>query len=136
MGEGEKRIYLEDLLESLGLKDSVWLPGFVKNPYTYMVKSNLFVLSSKYEGFPNVLIEALACGLPIVSTDCPSGPREILDNGKYGKLVPVGDVDSLAKAMEETLNNPVSCKDLQERSRCFSIDRIFKQYLNLINNLK
>jgi len=75
------------------------MPGFVSNPYKYMGKANVFVLSSIYEGFANVLVEALACGIPVVSTDCESGPREILDNGKYGKLVPVGDAEKWQKRL-------------------------------------
>jgi glycosyltransferase involved in cell wall biosynthesis len=82
----------------LGLENDVSLPGFVKNPYAYMSRAAAFVLSSRWEGLPTVLIEAIACGCQVVSTDCPNGPSEILAEGKYGRLVPVGDVTALAQA--------------------------------------
>lgn len=132
LGDGEERKNLEELIKILNLEDHVDMPGFVDNPYRYMSNANLFVLSSKYEGFPNVLIEAMACGLPVVSTDCLSGPREILDSGKYGTLVPVGDVDALAKAIEEALKKPTESRKLIERSNDFDIKKIFNEYLKLL----
>ena len=87
----ESRDQLMALAAELGVVDDVSLPGFVANPFAYMTRAAVFVLSSQYEGFPNVLVEALACGCPVVSTDCPSGPSEILDKGKYGRLVPCRD---------------------------------------------
>lgn len=134
LGEGKEREELERLIRDLKLKDCIIIPGFVENPYAYMTKADLFVLSSRWEGLPNVLIEALACGTPVVSTDCPSGPSEILENGKYGKLVPVGDVDALAKAIEETLENPIDSKILQERAKDFDIEKIADEYLKLIES--
>ncbi|MCW1311245.1 MAG: glycosyltransferase [Candidatus Parvarchaeota archaeon] len=104
LGEGEERKNLENLSQDLGLKDYIWMPGFVENPYKYMSRSSVFVLSSVYEGLPSVLVEALALGLPIVSTDCKSGPKEILENGKYGTLVAPGDEISLAKAILNVLH--------------------------------
>lgn len=103
LGEGPERLSLERMASDLGLRASVLLPGFVANPYAYMARAATYVLSSKWEGLPTVLIEALACGAPVVSTDCPSGPREILQDGKYGRLVPVGDADALAQAIEANL---------------------------------
>ena len=92
----------------LGLAGEVDLPGFVPNPYPLIARAALFVLSSAWEGSPNVLTEALALGVPAVSTDCPSGPAEILGGGRYGPLVPVGDVAALAEAMERTLAAPLA----------------------------
>jgi len=100
LGEGEERPALEALVRKLGLEPDVSLRGFVKNPYPYMAQASLFVLSSRWEGLGNVLIEALYCGAPLISTDCPSGPREILRDGQYGQLVPVGDVTALTQAMK------------------------------------
>ncbi len=108
LGEGEERPKLEALVREQGLEEDVALPGFVDNPYKYMKRAAVFVLSSCWEGFGNVLVEAMACGTPVVSTDCPSGPREILDGGRWGRLVAVGDVGSMAKAIEETLDREVS----------------------------
>jgi glycosyltransferase involved in cell wall biosynthesis len=108
LGEGEDRSALEALILELGLADSVALPGFRANAMAYMARSALFVLSSAWEGLPTVLIEALAAGTRVVSTDCPSGPREILQAGRLGRLVPVGDPERLAGAMAETLDEPRS----------------------------
>jgi len=99
LGEGEERPKLEALVEKLGLKKDIALPGFVDNPYKYMKHAAVFVLSSRWEGFGNVLVEAMACGTPVVSTDCPSGPAEILEGGRWGQLVPVGDEKALASAI-------------------------------------
>ena len=104
LGEGKERPMLEALIEELGLQEDVGLPGFVMNPYAYLARASLFVLSSRWEGLPTVLIEALCCGTPVVSMDCPSGPREILRGGEYGRLVPVGDAEALARAIEKTLD--------------------------------
>ena len=103
LGEGTERPALEALIRQLDLEQDVSLAGFVTNPYAYMAQASLFVLSSRWEGLPGVLIEALCCGTPVISTDCPSGPREILRKEEYGQLVPVGDVPALARAIEKTL---------------------------------
>jgi glycosyltransferase involved in cell wall biosynthesis len=133
LGEGKERENLKNLIRELRLENDVDIPGFVNNPYSYMANSDIFVLSSKYEGFGNVLVEAMACGTPVVSTDCPSGPSEILNNGKYGKLVPVEDVNALAEAIEETLENPIEKEILQERAKYFSVEKAVNEYLKLIN---
>ncbi len=160
LGEGEKRKELEKLIKELNLEDSVDMPGFVDNPYAYMAKADVYVLSSQWEGLPNTLIEAMACETPVVSTDCPSGPAEILSanhksqitnykqitNPKtqntnirykvvstpYGKLVPVGNKEAMARAIEKTLENSIDKEILQERGKYFSVERAADEYLNLI----
>jgi glycosyltransferase involved in cell wall biosynthesis len=106
LGEGPERPHLEGLVGSLGLTSEVDLPGFVTNPFAYMARAAVFVLSSAWEGMPGVLIQALACGAPVVATDCESGPREVLQSGRFGRLVPVGDVPALAEAIDQTLAEP------------------------------
>jgi glycosyltransferase involved in cell wall biosynthesis len=103
LGEGEGRPALEALVRKLDVSRDVALPGFVDNPYPYLRQASVFVLSSVWEGLPTVLIEALALGAPIVSTDCPSGPAEILSNGRHGTLIPVGDIEAMACAMHEAI---------------------------------
>jgi len=136
VGEGKERENLKRLARNLHVEDSVWMPGFAENPYKYVSKSSVFVLSSKFEGFALVLVEALSVGCPVLSTDCPGGPREILENGKYGKLVPVGDYKALAKAIVDTLKNPPPKELLQERGKMFSVEAAINKYLELIWNLK
>ena len=104
LGEGEQREELEALVDDLGLREDVEMPGFVSNPFAYMRRAAVFVLSSRWEGFGNVLVEAMACGTPVVSTDCPNGPREILNGGKLGWLVSIGEPKELAAAIVEALN--------------------------------
>lgn len=133
LGEGTERLHLENLVRELGLTSEVSLPGFVTNPYAYIARAQVFVLSSIYEGLPNSLIEAIACGTPVVSTDCESGPREILGGGEYGRLVQVGDVESLAEAILATLENPIDSEVLQQRANLFSLERITNQYLESLN---
>jgi len=103
LGEGEDRVQLEELVTELGLNDDVMMPGFVDNPYAYLAKADIFALSSIYEGLPTVLIEALALGTPVVSTNCVSGPSEILADGKFGTIVPMNDPEKMAEAFGETL---------------------------------
>jgi len=129
LGEGEERPKLEALVRELGLEKDVALPGFVDNPYKYMKRAAIFVLSSRWEGLPSVLIEASALGTPVVSTDCPSGPREILEDGRWGKLVPVGNPEALARGIMEALSNPIRSEDLQKRARAFNLEEIVPQYL-------
>lgn len=113
LGDGPERQALESLAAACGVERDVQLPGWIVNPYPHMRRSRVFVLSSRWEGLPTVLIEALFCGLRVVSTDCPSGPREILDNGRHGLLVPVGGVDELRVAMLRALGGelrPPACE--------------------------
>jgi glycosyltransferase involved in cell wall biosynthesis len=124
----ERQAELRALAGKLGVADEVALPGFVHNPYAYMAHAAVFVLSSRFEGLPTVLIEALACGLPVVSTDCPNGPAEILENGKYGALVPVGDAFALAKAISATLDAPPDRGQLRTRALVFTVDQAVEKY--------
>lgn len=106
LGEGEQRHALETQIARLGLDAEVQLPGFVSNPFQFMRRASVFVLSSRWEGFGNALVEAMACGASVVSTDCPGGPREILDAGRYGLLSPVGDPRSMARAILAQMRGP------------------------------
>jgi len=106
VGEGEQRANLENLIRNLELADRVLLTGAMDNPHAVMAGATMHVLSSRWEGYPNVLLEALALGTSAISTDCPHGPREILDGGRNGRLVPVGDVVALASAMDAELERP------------------------------
>jgi glycosyltransferase involved in cell wall biosynthesis len=135
LGEGktpESRRELLELATGLGVADAVALPGFVENPFAYMAHAAVFVLSSAWEGFGNVLAEALACGCPVVSTDCPSGPSEILENGKYGPLVPIGDDAALAAAIISTLDAPLAADRLRARGTLYSVDRGTESYLKVL----
>ena len=123
---------LQMLAYRLGVVADVELPGFVANPYAYMARARLFVLSSRYEGFANVLVEAMACGCPVVSTDCPSGPAEILDGGRYGPSVPVGDDVALAAAMERALAAPPDPTVLRGRAAAFTVERATDGYLDAL----
>lgn len=129
LGRGNRRDELLALAEKLSVADNVSLPGFVRDPYPYMAHSNLIVSSSRWEGLGFVLIEALALGRPVVSTDCPSGPREILQDGTYGRLVPVGDQTRMARAIIETLQQPMSPSFLQQAAWPYEIERSTDAYL-------
>jgi len=134
LGEGGQRSRLESLIGDLGLAGDVALPGFVENPFAYLSRCSLFVLSSIWEALPTVLIEALALGAPIVSTKCKSGPTEILDRGKYGALVPVGDVEELSRAMRDALaarSSPVPDHHLHQ----FTVSAALEEYVKLFAEL-
>jgi len=130
LGQGQLRDELIGLAAELEIKDQCDLPGFVENPYAWLSKAALFALSSRFEGFSLALAEALALGIPVVATDCPCGPREILDDGRYGPLVPVGDPEALAQAMLKTLRQPPASDFLRARGQAFRADVIARQYLN------
>ncbi|MGB6064278.1 MAG: glycosyltransferase [Desulfomonilaceae bacterium] len=132
LGEGPERHLLNSVAERLGISEAVVLPGFVDNPLPFIANASVLVLTSLFEGLPNVLIEALACGTPVVATDCPGGTREILEQGRYGMLVQVGDVEALARAIEQTLDNPPDRIFLKSAAERFSVDVIAKQYLSVL----
>ncbi|MDZ8054930.1 MAG: glycosyltransferase [Aulosira sp. ZfuVER01] len=132
LGEGEERSTIEALIKELQLENDVDLPGFVDNPYAYMARSAVFVLSSLFEGLPSVLIEAMAAGASVVATNCPSGPLEILENGRYGRLVPIGNFEAMAAAIAATLDNPLSLDVLRQRSQEFSLERSLAEYAKVL----
>ena len=134
LGEGELRPALEAQARQLGLgADALQLPGFVANPMAWLARCRLFVLSSRWEGLPGALIEAMACGAPVVSTDCLSGPDEILEGGRWGRLVPVGNVDALAQAMGEVLATPkAQLPDVRQRAADFEQERAVDAYLRIL----
>lgn len=135
LGEGPLRDDLEGLANRLGITKHILFRGFVPSPLSYMKKADVFVLSSAWEGFCNVLVEALLCGLPVVSTDCPSGPSEILDGGHYGALVPVGDHVKLAKAMETAAEQKADSESQVKRAMDFSVEKICNDYEDLFRAL-
>jgi len=131
LGEGRERPRLEESVRALGLEEDVQLPGWIDNPYAYMTRASVFTLSSRWEGLPTVLVEALYCGARVVATDCPNGPREILKNGEYGRLVPVGDVDELARAIAMSIggNAPPAPR---ESWQPYDVDNIVGKYVDLL----
>lgn len=132
LGEGDERSRLEALIAQLDLTEAVALPGFVKNPYIYMRDAGVLVLSSAWEGFGNVLVEAMVVGTPVVSTNCESGPAEILAGGEYGQLVPVGDADAMAKAIAHALATPAAAEHLKAHAMTFSLDRAVTEYQQIL----
>ena len=131
LGEDVERPNLERLIKGLGLEDFVDMPGFVTNPYAYMAKASAFALSSIQEGFGLVLVEAMACGTPVVSTDCP-GPREILESGRWGELIPLCDSTRLADGIIRMLENPTSPELLRSRAKDFGVDAACKRYIEVL----
>jgi glycosyltransferase involved in cell wall biosynthesis len=131
IGEGPERVRLASLISRLGIFEDVQLPGFQKNPFAYMARAGVFVLSSAWEGLSNVLIEALACGCPVVSTDCLHGPAEVLDGAKYGTLVPVADPGALAQALEAALDRKTGADEARQRAGYFDIGVVADRYWKL-----
>ena len=132
LGSGQEQARLERIVQELNLEKDVAMPGFIKNPYNYMKQAAVFVLSSAWEGLPNALIEAMALSTPVVATNCPSGPEEILDRGKYGMLVPVGDKDKMAEAILSTLSGnyqPVDSNWMQQ----FTLETAVEKYLDVLD---
>jgi glycosyltransferase involved in cell wall biosynthesis len=133
LGDGRIREELEDQVDTLKLKDKVYMPGVVHNVYEYMYFSSVFVLASRWEALPTVLVEALACGCTVVSTDCPHGPSEILESGKYGYLVPVDNSIKLSYAIETAINNPIPEKICIRRAEDFSVEKATDRYIKELN---
>lgn len=135
LGEGSRRKELMNCARDLGVEDDIELPGFVSNPLSYMSRASVFVLSSRCEGLPGVLIEAMAAGCPVVSTDCPSGPAEILCAGKFGSLVPVADVNAMAEAIIQTIDHPGSTSELKDRATSFSVAAAVDKYIKVFEQV-
>jgi glycosyltransferase involved in cell wall biosynthesis len=133
LGKGKLLGAYQALSKKLGISDDISFPGFIQNPYSYMARAQLFVLSSAWEGFGLVLAEAMAVGTPVVSTNCKSGPSEILMDNQFGKLTTVGDAQALATAMAETLDNPQSKSLLQQACERFTIAHCTKQYIEQLH---
>lgn len=132
LGEGPERRAIEALIRRLGVDCDVAMPGAIDNPLPYMCRSSVYAMSSRWEGLPTVLIEALAAGAPIVSTDCPSGPFEILEGGRLGRLVPVGNPEALAEAISATLDSPISRSIVQAGAKRFEVDMAVNQYISAL----
>lgn len=136
LGEGVLRESLEQYASLQGVGHEVDLPGFVSDPIPWLSRADLFVLSSRYEGLGNVVIEALAAGVPVVSTDCPSGPSEILDGGRIGSLVPVGDPEAMAVAMQRAIDQPAPdylLGDCLDRFRSMNVARSYLSEMGLFD---
>jgi glycosyltransferase involved in cell wall biosynthesis len=132
LGEGTERPFLEKIIDDLSLHDRVMLTGYVDNPFLWLNKADLFVLSSSWEGFALVIIEALAAGVTVVATDCHAGPAELLDHGKYGYLVPINNPEKMAEAILYALENPIDSELLRKRAEEFSIPKITEEYFKVI----
>ncbi len=135
VGDGRERAALEQFVRDHGLSERTTFTGFVGDPFEWMMRARVAVCSSIYEGLCNAIIEALACGTPVVSTDCPYGPREILQDGRFGTLVPVGDAYALASAIEAAMDRPVDRKSLMQRGFDYTADRAAKSFLEIVSDL-
>jgi glycosyltransferase involved in cell wall biosynthesis len=135
-GDGPMRGALQSLIRELGLTGRVRLSGFATDPFSVFRRAQLAVTSSRYEGFGNAIVEALACGTPVVATDCPYGPREILADGRYGLLVPVGDADALARAIAQALATPPDRAALRVRAAMHTVGRAADALLGIIDGLQ
>ena len=132
IGDGAERDRLSELACELGIASDVELPGFQRNPFAWMARARAFVMSSIFEGAPNALVQAMACGTTVVSTDCPGGTREILGDGAWGALTPVGDHRALAAAISEALDNPLAPSALIGRANDFSAESSISAYEDVI----
>ena len=134
LGEGPQRKEIEELVESLNVNHAISMPGWVANPLAFMARADLFVLSSSYEGLSIVLTEALACGCPVVSTNCPYGPSEILEDGRWGRLVPVQDHEALAEAIVESIDEQPDHELLQNRAAFFFSENLIEKFECMFND--
>jgi glycosyltransferase involved in cell wall biosynthesis len=134
-GDGPEHGALSGLIRELGVNDRVRLVGRIAEPFVLLRRASLAVCASRYEGFGNAVVEALACGTPVVSTDCPYGPREILDHGRFGVLVPVGDPRALAEAMVQSVDAPVNRPALQARASVHTLTRAANAFLMFADRL-
>lgn len=132
LGDGPQRSELETLIVELGLSDVVSLQGYVENPLKFFARADVFVLSSHVEGLPNVLVEAMMCGCTPVSTDCPTGPREVLQEGKYGYLVPMRDPAAIAAGIEQALDKPIPRSLLAEAVRPFEENAVLERHFEVL----
>jgi len=132
LGEGPRRRELQALIEEKGLASSIRLLGFRDNPLKYFRRSKVFVLSSYAEGLPNVLVEAMACGCTPVATDCPTGPREVLKDGKYGHLVPMRDPQAMANAIKAAIERPMPANLLDEAIQPFTEETVIKKHQEVL----
>jgi glycosyltransferase involved in cell wall biosynthesis len=132
LGEGPERISLMKFVRQHGLEREVLMPGFVENPYSWMARSAVFALPSRWEGLPTVLVEAMACGLSATATDSPGGTAEILDCGRYGHLTPIGDAPAMADAITDLLDRPIDPGILRHRAEDFSQEKAVSRYKELI----
>lgn len=132
LGDGPMRSELQSLIEELDLGGAVKLLGYVDNPLKYFSRADIFVLSSHVEGLPNVLVEAMMCGCTPVSTNCPTGPREVLQDGKYGYLVPVSDPIAMAAGIEKAIDHPISDSFLRDAVRPFAEHEVIKRHFNIL----
>jgi glycosyltransferase involved in cell wall biosynthesis len=135
IGEGECREELEEKVSALGLQDDVDFLGFRENPYPFVLRANLFVLSSQWEGFPNVILEALALGRNVVSTDCHAGPAEILSGIGGCTLVPVGDSEKISNAILEKLNEKLDAREADNRLQEYAIKTVSQRYIELMDSI-
>jgi glycosyltransferase involved in cell wall biosynthesis len=132
LGEGPERAALAAQAQESGLGYDIDLPGFCKNPFALMARAGVFVLSSRWEGFPNALVEAMACGAPVIATNCPSGPYEILEGGKIAPLVPVDDAEALGRALLGALASRPDIAASRARAHTFSVSAAARQYLDAL----
>lgn len=132
IGEGKLRAQLQSQADALGVGSLFHMPGFAPNPYMWIARCSVFVLSSRWEGSPNTLTEALALGVPVVSTNCRSGPKETLEDGRYGSLVPIGNEREMARAIQDTLDNPLPRATLQKAVRRFTVEESVEGYLRVL----
>lgn len=136
LGEGRLELPLKRQAAKLGIEDSVLFAGFQQNPYSWLKHAAVLAHTARWEGFGNVIVEALACGTAVVAADCPGGPREILDSGRFGRLFPVGNAAALAEALDDTLNSTPDATDLRRRADLYSVAAVLPAYEAILTNVQ